>query len=183
MMTTDSNTDDSNSSSEADAIVGWFLGRFPDDWFTGRPEFLIDRDEILIKGPLSEPAVGDDDSDAVRRGAIASRIDSFRTSTRSDRIEIAKEAQRLFDRKVSWGATCGGFEVLFTTLAAPAMTRLRMDERRVLDTLIDGGVARSRSEALAWCVRLVAANESSWLADLEEAIATVDRVRSSGPGA
>ena len=181
MMTTGNSTSSDRQTPETDAIVGWFLGRIPDDWFTGRPAFLIDRDEILIKGPLSEPVVGDEDSEAVRRGAIASRVDSFRTSTRSDRIEIAKEAQRLFDRTVSWGASCGGAEVLFTTLAAPAMTRLRMDERRVLDTLIDGGVARSRSEALAWCVRLVSANESSWLADLEEAIATVERVRSAGP--
>ena len=36
------------------------------------------------------------------------------------------------------------------------MTRLRMQERHVLDTLVDASVARSRSEALAWCVRLVA---------------------------
>lgn len=169
------------STSISDGIIGWFLGRFPDDWFDGRPEFRIDRDEILIVGPLSEPRLGDGDGEEVRRGAIASRIDAFRTGTRAARVEIAAEAQRLFDRKVSWGVSCGGAEELFTTLAAPAMTRLRMDERRVLDTLIDGGVARSRSEALAWCVRLVAANESSWLADLDEAISTVERVRTTGP--
>lgn len=167
--------------STSDGIVGWFLGRLPDAWFDGRPEFRIDRDEILIVGPLSEPRLGADDGEEIRRGAIASRIDAFRMGTRAARVEIAAEAQRLFDRKVSWGVSCGGAEELFTTLAAPAMTRLRMDERRVLDTLIDGGVARSRSEALAWCVRLVAANESSWLADLDEAISTVERVRTSGP--
>ena len=35
------------------------------------------------------------------------------------------------------------------------MTRLRQPERLVLDTLVAAGVARSRSEALAWSVRLV----------------------------
>jgi hypothetical protein len=56
-----------------------------------------------------------------------------------------------------------------------------MDERRVLDTLIDAGVARSRSEALAWCVRLVGANESEWLTNLDQALEAVRKARSSGP--
>ena len=38
---------------------------------------------------------------------------------------------------------------------SPVMTRLRQPERLVLDTLVDAGVARSRSDALAWAVRLV----------------------------
>jgi hypothetical protein len=63
------------------------------------------------------------------------------------------------------------------------MTRLRMDERAVLDTLIDAGVARSRSEALAWCVRLVGQHQSDWITDLREAIANVERVRAGGPDA
>ena len=166
-----------------DEIIGWFVGRLPDDWFEVRPEFRIDRDEILVVGTLADPPTDEEDSDEVRRGAVTSRIDAFRESTREERMTIADEAQRIFDRKVSWGASCGGYEQLFTTLAAPAMTRLRMDERRVLDTLIDGGVARSRSEALAWCVRLVGANESSWLEDLDEAIAAIHRVRRAGPEA
>ena len=94
---------------------------------------------------------------------------------------MAREAEHRFERKVSWGVRCGEGETLFTTLASPAMTRLRMDERRVLDTLIDAGVARSRSEALAWCVKLVAANEHAWLADLEDALRAVRQARSSGP--
>ena len=48
------------------------------------------------------------------------------------------------------------------------MTRLRQPERRVLDTLVEGGVARSRSDALAWCVRLVGQHEDSWLAELRD---------------
>ena len=43
------------------------------------------------------------------------------------------------------------------------MTRLRQPQRMVLDTLVDAGVARSRSDALAWCVRLVGQHEDDWL--------------------
>jgi hypothetical protein len=53
----------------------------------------------------------------------------------------------------------------------------------VLDTLVDAGVARSRSEALAWCVKLVGEHEDSWLADLREALRQVQQVRSEGPAA
>jgi hypothetical protein len=61
------------------------------------------------------------------------------------------------------------------------MTRLRMPERRVLDTLVDAGVARSRSHALAWCVHLVAEKQDEWLMDLRQALTGVERVRSEGP--
>ncbi len=61
------------------------------------------------------------------------------------------------------------------------MTRLRFDERAVLDTLIDAGVARSRSEALAWCVRLVGRHQSDWISQLRDAMAQVEQVRSDGP--
>ena len=166
---------------ETEAIVGWFVGRLPGDWFDGRPEFRIDRDEILLIGALASPTFEADDSDAVKAAAVESKVDGFRKRTRKHRIEIAREAERTFEKKVSWGVTCVGDEYLFATLAAPAMTRLRMDERRVLDTLIDAGVARSRSEALAWCVRLVGANESEWLSNLDEALAAVRKARSSGP--
>ena len=50
------------------------------------------------------------------------------------------------------------------------MTRLHMRQRRVLDTLVDAGVARSRSEALAWCVELVGRNETEWIAKLRGAL-------------
>jgi hypothetical protein len=61
------------------------------------------------------------------------------------------------------------------------MTRLRMPERRVLDTLVEAGVARSRSHALAWCVRLVAEKQDDWLKDLREALTNVEKVRGEGP--
>jgi hypothetical protein len=56
-----------------------------------------------------------------------------------------------------------------------------MPERAVLDTLIDAGVARSRSDALAWCVRLVGRNEAAWIADLRVAFEQVETVRAQGP--
>jgi hypothetical protein len=89
----------------------------------------------------------------------------------------------VFGRKVSWGVLCEGRKVMFTTLSVPVMTRLRQAERRVLDTLVDAGVARSRSDALAWCVRLVGQHEDAWLADLREALRRVEHVRAGGPRA
>ena len=98
------------------------------------------------------------------------------------RMRIADEAQPAFRRTVSWGAECGDSRVLFTTAGVPVMTRLRLTDRRVLDTLIDAGVARSRSEALAWCVRLVAQHEADWIAELHDAMTKVEEVRRRGPG-
>ena len=43
------------------------------------------------------------------------------------------------------------------------------------------GVARSRSEALAWCVRLVAEKQAEWLKDLKSALAGVEKARAKGP--
>ncbi len=72
---------------------------------------------------------------------------------------------------------------MFTTLSVPVMTRLRQAERQVLDTLVDAGVARSRSDALAWCVRLVGQHEDAWLADLRGALQRVEHIRATGPRA
>jgi hypothetical protein len=63
------------------------------------------------------------------------------------------------------------------------MTRLRMPEREVLDTLVDAGVARSRSEALAWCVRLVGRNQAEWIESLRTALGAVGKARAEGPEA
>jgi hypothetical protein len=63
------------------------------------------------------------------------------------------------------------------------MTRLRQPQRQVLDTLVEAGVARSRADALAWCVRLVGQHEGDWLAELREAMTAVDDVRQKGPAA
>jgi hypothetical protein len=61
------------------------------------------------------------------------------------------------------------------------MTRLRQPERSVLDTLVDAGVARSRSDALAWCVRMVRDHTEDWLAELRDALREVERLREAGP--
>lgn len=164
-----------------DQIGGWFTGRIPIDWFTSSPQITTDRDEILIVGSLSTPEAPPDASDETKRAAYHGRIDSFRESTREARMRIADEAETLFRRKVSWGARCGEAGKLFTHLSVPIMTRLRVQERSVLDTLVDAGVARTRSDALAWCVRLIASKEEEWLRDLRKAFEEVEKVRSKGP--
>ena len=164
-----------------DEIQGWFAGRLPGDWFTGTPDVTADREEILIVGTLAEPELPADAAPEARASALASRVAGFREDTRGQRMRIADEAQRRFGRKVSWGATCGDQRHLFTTLSIPAMTRLRMPERRVLDTLVEAGVARSRSHALAWCVRLVGEHEEEWIAELRDALGAVQKVRAKGP--
>jgi hypothetical protein len=166
-----------------DDIRGWLAGQLPDDWFISVPEITMDREEILLVGSLAMPRTADDASDETKRAAGSARIDRFRADTREARIGIAHEAEHLFGRKVSWGATCGDVTKHFTTFGVPVMTRLRMPEREVLDTLIDSGVARSRSEALAWCVRLVGKHQSAWLEDLREAMTRVEQVRADGPDA
>ncbi len=164
-----------------DRIEAWLAGQLVDDWFIERPRVEIDRDEILVVGALPPPSLDDATSPDNRRLANRSRIERWREETRSQRVAIARQAEGAFDRTISWGARCGEVEELFTTLSVPAMTRLRMPERRVLDTLIDAGVARSRSEALAWCVRLVNDKQDDWLSDLREAIERVHAVRQQGP--
>jgi len=162
-------------------LRGWFAGRVPGDWFETAPEVVADRDEILVTGTLRQPDLPADADEETKSAAQEARIAGFREDTRSRRMRIADEAERRFGRKVSWAARCGGLERSFTTLSTPAMTRLRMPERRVLDTLVDAGVARSRSHALAWCVRLVAEHEDEWLSGLRDALAHVEQVRTQGP--
>ena len=96
-------------------------------------------------------------------------------------MAIAREAERRFERKVSWGARCGEEAALFTHVAAPVMTRLRQPERQVLDTLVEAGVARSRADALGWCVKLVQQHSGEWLDELQESLVNVERVRANGP--
>lgn len=165
-----------------DEIRGWFAGRLPDDWFEAAPEVTGDRDEILVVGRIGDVDLGEASDDALNAARLA-RIKRFREDTRSARMAIADEAERLFGRKVAWGAECGGVRRVFTNMAIPVMTRLRLRERGVLDTLIDAGVARSRSEALAWCVRLVGKNESEWIASLRDALGEVEKARAQGPAA
>ena len=170
-----------SSAEQIEKIRGWLTGRLPQDWFEGVPEVEVDREEITVVGRLSEPATADGASDAERAAAASGRIKEFRERTRDQRIEIARELEHRTGRKVAWGVRLGDRRELFTTLSIPVMTRLRQAERQVLDTLVDSGVARSRSEALAWCVRLVGSNTEQWLGDLRSAMEQVSRVRAEGP--
>ena len=170
----------------AGQIRAWFLGRLPEGWFTGEPEVIVDREEITVIGEL--PAVTAAEGEgagaegpAEAEAMAAGRSRRFREETRDARIGIAHEAEMRFDRKVSWGVVSEGRKVMFTTLSIPVMTRLRQAERRVLDTLVEAGVARSRSDALAWCVRLVGEHEDSWLSALRGALRQVEQVRAEGP--
>ncbi len=167
--------------SASEKLRGWFSGRMPSDWFTGAPDIRIDREEISVVGTVSPPEAAADATDAERAAAVEGRSRRFREETRQQRVEIAREAEHRFNRKVSWGLICDEKKVMFTTFSVPVMTRLRQPERLVLDTLVEAGVARSRSDALAWCVRLVGEHEDSWLADLREALRRVEQVRSEGP--
>ena len=164
-----------------DEIAGWFAGRLPDEWFDAPPRVEVDREEVLVVGTLADAEMGPDASADAVAAARAARIDRFREETRGQRMAIAEEAQHRFRRKVSWGARCGDVERHFTTLALPVMTRLRKRERAVLDTLVEAGVARSRSHALAWCVRLVGDNQSEWIENLRGALTQVEKVRAEGP--
>jgi hypothetical protein len=156
----------------AGEVAAWLGRRLPDGWFAGPPEVTADADEILVVGQLPD---GDDDP--------VERARRFREETREPRVLLAAQLERRFRRKLSWGVDCGGERLLFTTLSVPVMTRLRLRERRVLDTLIDAGVARSRSDAIAWCVRLVGTHEADWIRELRSALVAVKRVRAQGPDA
>ena len=165
----------------ADDAPAWVTGAVPDGWFSEPPEVVVDRDEIIIWGRVPEPALGEEATDADRAAAQAGRINQFREDTREDRIRVARQTEHRYQRKVAWGIRCGDTSELFTHLAAPVMTRLRQSERQILDTLVDAGVARSRSEALAWCVKLVGQHTEEWLADLRSAMTKVDELRRQGP--
>ncbi|HEX6230086.1 MAG TPA: hypothetical protein VF029_00055 [Actinomycetota bacterium] len=165
----------------SEELQGWFAGRLPGDWFVGPVEVTADREEIMVVGTLPDPEMPEEPTPEAVASARAARIDGFREDTRERRMRVAQEAQHRFGRRVSWGARCGDTFKPFTTVSVPAMTRLRMSERRVLDTLVEAGVARSRSHALAWCVRLVAEKQEEWLKDLRDALTHVEKVRGEGP--
>ena len=146
-------------------IREFFEDRLPAEWFVGAPSIESDEEEILCVGALPPGAT----------------VEGFRETTRQERVAVAQEAASRFGRIVSWGVEHEGVTTLFTTHSAPVMTRLKLRERAVLETLIDGGIARSRSEALAWCVKLVARHQEDWLAELREALGAVEQVRVGGP--
>jgi len=159
---------------DASDAPAWFVGRLPDDWFDGTPEVVVDRDEITVVGTLTAP-------DADGTAAAQGRASRFREDTRAQRMAIADEAQARYGRTVSWGVRVGDERIMFTHLAVPVMTRLRQSERQVLDTLVDAGVARSRADAVAWSVKLVGQHTEAWLAELRQAMDSVDDLRAKGP--
>jgi hypothetical protein len=167
----------------SEKVSGWLAERLPGGWFEGDAKVSVDNEEILVVGRLPAPERPRGTSEAAAARACLEQVKRFREETREQRMRIAAEAEHRFGRKVSWGAACGDQKVLFTNLSVPVMTRLRLPERAVLDTLIEAGVARSRSDALAWCVRLVGSHQADWIRDLQAALEAVQRVRAAGPAA
>jgi len=149
----------------SDEIQAFVQAKVPEGWFIGPPRVEADEEEILVLGVLRPEQA----------------VDGFRESSRETRMSVAREVESRFGRPVSWGVERDGATTLFTTQASPVMTRLRLRERAVLTTLIDAGIARSRSEALAWCVKLVERHQADWLAELREALAGIEQVRVGGP--
>jgi hypothetical protein len=166
--------------SETD-IRAWFTGRLPKDWTSQAPDITIDREEITVRLRLDPVELGSDATEQEQHEAAAGRISGWREETRDARIKVAVEAEHRFGRKVSWGAIVDGTSALFTHLSVPVMTRLRQPQRQVLDILVEAGVARSRADALQWCVKLVGQHTDDWLRDLRTAMENVHAVREQGP--
>ena len=73
-------------------------------------------------------------------------------------------------------AICDAIERVLDNAALPLVGHTLVNLR-----LIFWSVARSRSEALAWCVRLVASHEEDWINDLRKAVEHVRQARAAGP--
>jgi len=162
-------------------ITAWFAGRLPAEWTAQPPRISIDDEEIVVRVSIETPNLDDDADESAEAEAAAGRMAAWREDTREARIRIASEAERRFGRKVSWGVAIGDQVGLFTHIAAPVMTRLRQPERQVLDILVEAGVAKSRADALRWCVKLVGKHSEEWLSDLRSAMDQVRTVRDHGP--
>lgn len=169
------------TNTDHEQIRGWLTGRLPQKWQFTAVDTTMDREEITVVLHLPDVDLAEGTGETEIAAARAGRATAFREDTRDTRISIAREAEHRFERKIAWGAVVGDHQEVFTRLAVPVMTRLRQPQRQVLDTLIEAGVARSRSEALAWCVRLVQQHEDDWLTELREAMTHVADVRTRGP--
>ena len=166
----------------ADDAAAWLAGRLPDDWFVGAADVTVDREEIVVIGELAgAEAAPDADEAAERRGRAGPHRPLPRGDPRGSGCRSPTRPRPATAARSPGAPRIGETQVLFTHLAVPVMTRLRHDERRVLDTLVDAGVARSRSDALAWCVRLVGEHTDEWLTGLRDAMAEVDKLRAQGP--
>ena len=65
--------------SSAEDVRGWFAGRLPDGWFTASPEVTVDREEILVVGPLRVAPAADGPEVVERQRCIG----TFREETRA----------------------------------------------------------------------------------------------------
>ena len=99
---------------DASTIAGWFAGRLPDGWFAGAPEVTLEGDQVVVVGRLAEVKLGSGASDSANEAAGRGRISRFREYTRRERIWVAREAEGLFKKNVTWGATCNGVRQTFT---------------------------------------------------------------------
>src|SRR3979409_2734083 len=88
----------------------------PQTWFVGAPDVSADGDEVLVVGTLPDVELAKGTAPEARAAARSARIDRFREETREERVKIAREAERHFQRKVAWGARCGDETKGFTTL-------------------------------------------------------------------
>ena len=82
-------------------------------------------------------------------------------------------------------ATGGAVALLGLAAAAISGTGVRAQfaAGEQLGALAPANIARSRADALAWCVRLVGRNTDAWLTELRDAMSAVDEVRANGPDA
>src|ERR1700730_12244910 len=89
-------------------VSGGSPAPLPEGLYKSPPIISSDRDEILIVGEIDEPELAADATEGTRAAARSARIARFRGDTRDARVQVARDAERLFGRKVSWGARCGG---------------------------------------------------------------------------
>src|ERR1700722_20577342 len=103
-----------------DEVSGWFAGRLPEGLYKSAPTISSDPDEILIVGEIAEPELPADAAEGTRAAARSARISRFRGETRDARVRVARDAERLFGRKVSWVAWGPRSEEVLTTPGEPA---------------------------------------------------------------
>ena len=157
------------TTTENEQLLSDLTSLLPDNWFVGVPALIVDAEEVLIVGALSDQSPGGTDPLA------------FRETTRKERMKVADRFEAVAKRSVAWAVSIDGAVTVFTSLSIPVMTRLRITEREVLDTLVGAGVAKSRSDAASWCVRFVGQREASWLSNLRSTLEGVSKVRAEGP--
>jgi hypothetical protein len=148
-----------------DRLTAWFTERIPPGWLAGPIEVDVDREEALVVLPLSKTYDGG----------------GFREATRGERIKVAQQAEETFGLRISWGTSKDGRRQLYTTVRTPVTVPLAMRERQILDGLVAAGVASDRTEAVAWCIRLVGHHEADWLRDLRDAVAAAPPGRRDRP--